>query len=86
MSSGERPIGTAKGKQPNTEALCQTPPKPPPEIYRWKNLVGPFLVHEYLPPPPPPLKRRPVGTSPPSKMEGEVSPSRILQTSCILTC
>ena len=26
MSSCERPIGTAKGKQPNTEALCQTPP------------------------------------------------------------
>ena len=24
MSSGERPIGAAKGKQPNTEALCQT--------------------------------------------------------------
>ena len=28
MSSGERPIGAAKGKQPNTEALCQ--PSPPP--------------------------------------------------------
>ena len=26
MSSGERPIGAAKGKPPNTEALCQTPP------------------------------------------------------------
>ena len=26
MSGGERPIGTAKGKQANTEALCQTPP------------------------------------------------------------
>ena len=26
MSSGERPIGAAKGKQPDTEALCQTPP------------------------------------------------------------
>ena len=25
MSSGERPIGTAKGKQPTTKALCQTP-------------------------------------------------------------
>ena len=25
MSSGERPIGTAKGKQSDTEALCQTP-------------------------------------------------------------
>ena len=28
MSSGERPIGAAKGKQPNTEALCQPPPTP----------------------------------------------------------
>ena len=27
MSSGERPIGAAKGKQPKTEALCQ--PRPP---------------------------------------------------------
>ena len=25
MSSGEMPIGTDKGKQPNPEALCQTP-------------------------------------------------------------
>ena len=30
MSSGERPIGAAKGKQPDTEALCQPPPPPPP--------------------------------------------------------
>ena len=29
MSSGERPIGAAKGKQSDTEALCQTPPRPP---------------------------------------------------------
>ena len=28
MSSGERPIGAAKGKQPNPKALCQTPPPP----------------------------------------------------------
>ena len=26
MSSGERPIGAAKGKQSDTEALCQPPP------------------------------------------------------------
>ena len=26
MSSGERPIGAAKGKQLDTEALCQPPP------------------------------------------------------------
>ena len=29
MSSGERPIGAAKGKQRNTEASCQPPPPPP---------------------------------------------------------
>ena len=26
MSSGERPIGAAKGRQSDTEALCQPPP------------------------------------------------------------
>ena len=26
MSCGERPIGAAKGKQSDTEALCQSPP------------------------------------------------------------
>ena len=30
MSSGERPIGAAKGKQSDTEALCHLPPPPPP--------------------------------------------------------
>ena len=30
MSSGERPIGAAKGKQSDTEALCHPPPPPPP--------------------------------------------------------
>ena len=30
MSSGERPIGAAKGKQIDTEALCQPPPPPEP--------------------------------------------------------
>ena len=28
MSSGERPIGAAKRKQPNTKALCQPPAQP----------------------------------------------------------
>ena len=28
MSSGERPMGAAKGKQSDTEALCQNPPHP----------------------------------------------------------
>ena len=29
MSTGERPIGASKGKQSDTEALCQPPPPPP---------------------------------------------------------
>ena len=29
MSSGERPIGAAKGKQSDPEALCQPPPPSP---------------------------------------------------------
>ena len=33
MSSGERPIGAAKGKQSDTEALCQPPPPPPRGMY-----------------------------------------------------
>ena len=32
MSSGERPIGAAKGKQSDTEALCQPPPPPDPDF------------------------------------------------------
>ena len=28
MSSGERPMGAAKGKQSDAEALCQPPPPP----------------------------------------------------------
>ena len=32
MSSGERPIGAAKGKQSDTEVLCQPPP--PPKAHR----------------------------------------------------
>ena len=65
MSSGERPIGTAKGKQSDAEALCQPPPPLQTklaivgrnEIYHRENLVGPFLVHKKFwvadaPPPP----------------------------------
>ena len=38
MSSGERPIGAAKGKQPDTEALCQPPPPLPCErAVRWHD-------------------------------------------------
>ena len=32
MSSGERPIGAAKGKQSDTEALCHPPPPPVPHL------------------------------------------------------
>ena len=31
MSSGERPLGATKGKQSDTEALCQPPHHPPPQ-------------------------------------------------------
>ena len=41
MSGGERPIGAAKGKQSDAEALCHPPPPPPP----------------FGPPPPPPDQR-----------------------------
>ena len=40
MCSGERPIGAAKGKQPNTEALCQ----PPPLLSSPSNIPGPGAV------------------------------------------
>ena len=39
MSSGERPMGAAKGKQSDTEALCQPPPPPglpPPPLRKWQ--------------------------------------------------
>ena len=36
MSSGERPIGAAKGKQSDTEALCQPPPPPPRTKVKWR--------------------------------------------------
>ena len=59
MSSGERPIGTAKGKQPNAEALCPPPPPPLPNPngasgHRQFFLVGAALRHIRGAPPPPP--------------------------------
>ena len=44
MSSGERPIGAAKGKQSDTEALCQTPPQ------RSKRGRGRCPINSMLPP------------------------------------
>ena len=40
MSSGERPIGATKGKQPNTKALCQ--PSPPTT-----NQIPPKSLHRH---------------------------------------
>ena len=57
MCSGEKPIGAAKGKQSDTEALCQTPPSRPkgPSWEKTKCTVGKiwsghFLVHTLLGP------------------------------------
>ena len=44
MSSGERPIGAAKGKRSDTEALCQPPPPSPP-CFRGKVSSQ---AHEYI--------------------------------------
>ena len=44
MSSGERPIDAAKGKQSDTEALCQTPPQ------RSKRGRGRCPINSMLPP------------------------------------
>ena len=46
MSSGERPIGAAKGKQPDTEALCHPPPPPG----HWKYRPA-YLFSLYAPSP-----------------------------------
>ena len=46
MSSGERPIGTGKGKQPNTEALCHPPPPPRPDgplVFRAPRIIWVLL-------------------------------------------
>ena len=44
MSSGERPIGAAKGKQSDTEALCQTPPPPSRSRARTADII-PDILH-----------------------------------------
>ena len=44
MSSRERPIGAAKGKQSDTEALCQPPPPPRGGCASvWNYRDGPWL-------------------------------------------
>ena len=47
MCSGERPIGTAKGKQSDTEVLCHPPP-PPHTHYLWFAFVC-FLIGSHPP-------------------------------------
>ena len=52
ICSGERPIGAAKGKQPNTMASCQPPPPPilkPPQCLPEKPKSYPPPPHRYLP-------------------------------------
>ena len=45
MSSGERPIGAAKGKQSDTEALCQAPPSHTHTAARTKTHAEGKAVH-----------------------------------------
>ena len=45
MSSGERPIGAAKGTQSDPEALCQTPPPPPSPDTGVSKHLSPVLPH-----------------------------------------
>ena len=65
MSSGERLIGAAKGKQSDTEALCQSPPPPKSgldqatpllslslTVHRQRHLEPPAAAPNRLPTPP----------------------------------
>ena len=69
MSGGERPIGAAKGKQSDTEALCQPPPPP---LFQSNACAPPFrpsvglrssALRPLLPPPQKILQARRKGTS-----------------------
>ena len=66
MSSGERSIGAAKGKQTNAKALCQTPPRKLETHYTkvcqsykghslffWAERAMVFVCLQPRPPPPP---------------------------------
>ena len=65
MSSGERPIGAAKGKQADTEALCQTPP--PVHLVSANPSPSPSSASSAPSPPPPPPKRL-VSANPPTPL------------------
>ena len=49
MSSGERPIGAAKGKQSNTKALCHPPP---PGLHTLRQMYFHEVCDSFLSPPP----------------------------------
>ena len=50
MCKGERPIGAAKGKQSDIEALCQDPPpQPPPRAWVSTPLGNQRLVPSFPP-------------------------------------
>ena len=81
MSSGERPIGAAKGKQSDTEALCQPPPPPDRPPRMWCPCAGAhaaWLCPAGSPPFSPPDSRSPSpkgspwfkGSSPPKAQRG----------------
>ena len=59
--------------EPTTKALRQHPPPPKTKvtivgkngIYRWENLIGPFLEQKFWVPDPPPLPRHLIPPPPP---------------------
>ena len=50
MSSGERPIGAAKGKQSDTEALCHPPPPPALATFLKRPFPTDFKKYTHAPP------------------------------------
>ena len=86
MSSGERPIGAAKGKQSDTEALCQPPPPP-----RRRTLPGtagggylgesvcPCSPSQLRPPRRPSPRRAPTEFTPPKTVKsGQCRPPHLM--------
>ena len=59
MSSGERPIGAAKGKQTDTMASCQTPPTLQSPLGVSIDICRVVRIETASPPPPPPPARLP---------------------------
>ena len=74
MSSGERPIGAAKGKQSDTEALCHPPPPPPRTSQCWSRQTPAWTRSVHLDAPGQRCRQQPVsGTADPrSSQTGQV--------------